>query len=184
MLGLVQHKNVDVDYWGVESGLVLTHLTIEHIKSRMNISDYYVFAFVRNPYNRIISEYNWRMRNRKAFEDPTGRRMRFTKYCELLYSKWDGLMNDSDMTNVKITNIQHIRPQSDYVDDDVEIYRHEDFKNECLRIQERLGIDVAIPRRNMAKYNTKHTDRTIEKTNELYAEDFKTFGYDRINNIK
>ena len=177
MLGLKQHFNVTKGYWGAELGLVLTHLTIDHLKTRMDISDYYVFAFVRDPYRRILSEYNWRMRNRMAFEEPTGDMMSFVDYCELLYRKWDGLMNDPDMTNVKTTNIQHIRPQGDYVDSDVNIYHCEDFNNECRKIQSILGITGPIPKRNVGRYNTEHTPRTIEITNILYGDDFKRFGY-------
>ena len=177
MIGLKQYENVSTCYWGVKDGLVLTHLTISQLKSRFDISGFYVFAFVRDPYTRILSEYNWRMRNRAAFEEPTGSFMGFVDYCELLHSKWERLMNDPDMNNVKITNIQHVRPQSGYVDDDVEIYRYENFTNECLRVRDRLGISRDVQKRNVGSYNTQHTDRTIEITNELYADDFRKFGY-------
>ena len=156
-------------------GLVLTHLTIEHIKQRMDVSGYYIFAFVRNPYTRIISEYNWRMRNRAAFEEPTSNLLTFERYCELLLSKWGKIM-----ANPNITERQHVTPQYKYVDSSVDIYRYETFERDCIKIQKRLGINVPIPRVNAGGYDTKHTERTIEITNELYGEDFKTFGYDHI----
>jgi len=181
MLKLRQHQDVTRSYFGVELGLVLTHLTISQIKSRMDIGEYYVFAFVRNPYTRILSEYNWRMRNRTAFEEPTGKMMSFGAYCELLLSKWHQLMNNPNRSNVEITNIQHIRPQGDYVDGDVDIYRHEDFINECLKIQDRIGMTrKPVPMLNVGKYKTVHTPRTIEITNALYEYDFELFNYKMI----
>ena len=155
-----------------KDGLVLTHLTLEHLKTRMDISGYYVFAFVRNPYTRIISEYNWRMRNRAKFEEPTKIMMHFTGYCELLLNKWDKIM-----ANPNITERQHVTPQHEYVDSSVDIYRYENFIHSCMKIQRRFGINKPIPRINIGQYYTKHTDRTIEITRMLYAEDFKRFNY-------
>jgi len=162
-------------YYGTNgSGLALTHLTIEHLKTLVDVSGYFIFAFVRNPYTRILSEYNWRMRNHRAFEEPTGNMMDFSGYCELILRKWDKMM-----ANPNITERQHVTPQHKYVDSTVVIYRHETFERDCIKIQKRLGINQPIPRVNVGTYNTKHTDRTIEITNKLYSEDFKTFGYEK-----
>ena len=144
----------------------------------MDVSGFYIFAFVRNPYTRILSEYNWRMRNISAFNEPTGKPMSFVDYCELLLSKWDEIFDDTGLTNLRITNRQHVRPQYKYVDKDVNIYRYENFREECIKIQDAIGIDRCFPKTNIGSYKTKHTDRTIEITNELYAKDFKVFDYE------
>lgn len=178
MLGIQKH---DVSQWygrevqdgqSWKDGFVVTHMRIEDIKKRVDISKYYIFAFVRNPYTRIISEYNWRMRNRAAFEEPTGELMSFLEYCELLLSKWDKIM-----ANPNITERQHVTPQHKYVDSSVDIYSYENFIHGCLKIQKRLGMVKPIPRVNIGQYYTKHTDKTIEITRELYRGDFERFGY-------
>jgi hypothetical protein len=170
MLGLQQH---DLSVWyGRKDGLVLTHLTLDQLRERVDVDKYYKFAFVRDPYKRIVSEYNWRMRNRAAFEEPTGKYMSFVAYCELLLDKWDKIM-----ANPNITERQHVTEQYKYVDDTVDIYRHEDFVNECKRLQKRLGMNTPVPHVNGAQYATQHTDRTIQITNIIYEKDFETFGY-------
>ncbi len=178
MLGIQKH---DLTQWygrelkngqAWKDGFVVTHMRIEDIKKRVDISKYYVFAFVRNPYTRIISEYNWRMRNRTAFEEPTGRLMSFEEYCELLYKDWDKIM-----ANPNVTERQHVTPQYKYVDSSVDVHYYEQFELACLKIQKRLGMSKPVPRVNMGVYDTNHTDRTKRITRELYGEDFDRFGY-------
>ena len=178
MLGIQKH---DLSQWygrevrdgqAWKDGFVVTHMRIVDIKKRIDISDYYVFAFVRDPYTRIVSEYNWRMRNRAAFEEPTGKLMSFESYCELLHRDWDRIMD-----NPNVTERQHVTPQHVYVDEDVDLYRFENFAEECEKIKKRLGITGETPRVNWGGYATKHTERTKEITRILYGEDFKTFNY-------
>jgi len=113
------------------------------------------------------------MRNRLAWDEPTGRLMSFDDYCELLLSKWDNAM-----ANPNITERQHIMPQHTYVDSSVDIYHYESYEADCWKLQKILGIYSKIPEVNAGSYSTKHTERTKEITRLLYAEDFKQFGYE------
>lgn len=150
-----------------------THYTIYQIKDRINIDDFYKFTFVRDPYTRIISEYNHRIRSLGALgHEPTDYFMSFEKYCEELYRRWD------EIKSVDHFYKSHVIPQIDFVDASVEIYRYENFADECEQLKVNLGIDTPTPFVNRGNYTTQHTDRTRDIIGELYEEDFKTFGYD------
>lgn len=172
---------------GIQKGLVqnlyaegLTHLTLPMIEQRMDIEGYYIFMFVRNPYDKVRSEYRWRMNNRSAaiFNEPTRNHMSFEQYMELLLERWPVIMNDSiDPDHKRHREICHVIPQTYYLDGRIEIYKHDDFENECRRLQEKLGLSVPIPHVNKGHNLPQHTKRTLEITRELYKEDFETFDY-------
>lgn len=165
MLGI--KKGVD-NYYNYDSGEERTHFTV-HMMPKL---DYYKFAFVRNPYTRIISEYQHRMKNINVFHEPTNYKTNFVHYCRMLSHRWD-----------KIESVDHFRkshviPQHMFVNNSVETYRFEDFENECKRLCDRLGIVRKVPKTNASEYTCEHTEETIEITNRLYRKDFERFGYE------
>ena len=153
----------------------LTHLTLPMVQDIIDVSDMYAFIFVRNPYDKIVSEYAWRMQNirSKVFNEPTRNRMSFTDYMELLLSRWDNLVEPH-------REKAHVLPQVTFLEDGIDVYRYENFNEECIRLGKRLGINNNVPHVNKGTNIPAHTDRTIEITRELYAEDFETFGYDNL----
>ena len=150
----------------------LTHLTIQMLDDRMDISGKYIFSFVRNPYDKIISEYGWRMKNRTSvvFNEPTKKLITFDEYMDVLAERWDKMDGEWHTK-------AHVSPQHKFIDDRVEVFRFEWFESECAKLKKKLGISKAIPHVNRGGKKSKHTKRTIEIVNELYKEDFKTFGY-------
>jgi hypothetical protein len=174
MLGI--GKGIRQNYYAEE----LTHLNIFQLEKHIDLIDKYIFTFVRDPYTKILSEYNWRMRNRSSviFNEPTRQQLSFIEYMELLVDRWEGITSGEDGANYKYYRTKaHVLPQHTFIDDRVEVYRYEDYDSECKRLMKRLGISNNVQRVNIAKYKTQHTQRTIEITNTLYAEDFKVFGY-------
>lgn len=151
----------------------MTHLPITIMEQRVNLEGQYLFCFVRNPYDKIISEYHWRMKNRMSlvYNEPTDLWLTFDEYMEVL------LHRSPHIGHVQWNIKAHVMPQWTFIDNRVEVYRFEDFDAECMRLQERLDIDRPVPRVNVGSYDTEHTERTIEITNLLYEEDFKRFGY-------
>lgn len=154
-----------------------THLTLPMIKEMQDVEGYYAFTFVRNPYNKIISEYNWRMRNIHSvvYNEPTRERMSFTEYMETLLQRWDNLVP-------AWREKAHVMPQVSFLEPGMDVFRFERFEEDCEELKSILGIDRKTPHVNIGSYKTKHTPRTIEITRMLYEEDFKALGYD-INSI-
>ncbi|KLK93393.1 hypothetical protein AA309_08650 [Microvirga vignae] len=130
----------------------------------------YSFAVVRNPYERIMSEYKYRIGSKKqTLFTPSFRR--WVRRCFAEYEKNSYLLSN------------HIRPQTDFLTPDVEIFKLEDgFTPVEQRLQDVLGVSLVekIPHTN------KSGDRPIEIDSEtmdliynFYRKDFDAFGYPR-----
>ena len=152
----------------------LTHLTVKMYEDHLDISDMYLFTFVRNPYDKIKSEYAWRMKNRMSvvFNEPTKHQMTFDKYMETLYERWPIIPEKEWRTRA------HVMPQHVFIDDRVEVFRHEEFTKGCNILKEKFHIEKPIPHVNRGCGGNKHTRRTMDIVNELYGEDFERFGYE------
>ena len=160
----------------------LTHLTLPMIEERINVDGFYVFAFIRDPYARIISIYNWRMRNYWSpdFQEPIAAFVSFDYFMEILLERWDSLSN---VWNARCLVI----PQVDYLTDDrINIFRYENIQSECDILKRMFRIKKPLEQVNVSSdYRTcfhstlpSHTERTKEITRMLYAEDFKQLNYD------
>ena len=133
----------------------------------------YSFCVTRNPYDRLLSEYNYRMSHRKRrerlFPTPnfkTWVRRTFRRYKQdpFIYSN-------------------HIRPQSEFMIPGTEYFHLEDG---LLDVQRRLAeltetaLPEAIPTANRStKRETAVDPETAQKISHFYARDFSNFGYDK-----
>lgn len=151
----------------------LTHLTADMIEQRIDTDEYYWMAFVRDPYTKILSEYRWRMSNRHSavFNEPTKEHIPFDRYMETLLSRWN------NMESVEWRQRAHVMPQWMFLNDKVNVFRYEQFDDECDKIKRMFDIGIKTPYINKGYGLPKHTPQTIEIVNELYAEDFRRFGY-------
>jgi hypothetical protein len=151
----------------------LTHLTLPMIEEKVDVSGKYIFTFVRDPYDKIKSEYAWRMRNRhsQVYNEPTRKQIDFPEYMELLLSRWDKLVP-------AWREKAHVMPQVSFLDPRVNVFRFEEFKESCEVLMRMFGIDGPIPYVNKGHSLPKHTERTKEITRILYEEDFKRFRYE------
>ena len=129
---------------------------------------YYSFAFVRNPWDRLVSlwgnraakqprlaslyDYDFGTFIRKQFQTDHACRPMTTLLCDSLGGV---LVND--------------------------IYRFENFASECHRLLEHLGFpNIVIPNRNSRPhphYSTFYTDELEAIVANQYARDIAVFGY-------
>jgi hypothetical protein len=135
---------------------------------------YFKFAFVRNPWDRLLSEYIYRKRVH------TGGLFSRISLKEMLTTKWTTRQRHMSIK-------QHIRPQCEYVyDNDVQCV---DFVGRFENLQEDFNIvcdKIGIPHQELPHKNTtdhKHyTEYYDEETRELVAEKYKKdieyFGYE------
>ncbi|MFN4113450.1 MAG: sulfotransferase family 2 domain-containing protein [Sphingomonadaceae bacterium] len=134
-------------------------------------ADYFSFAFVRNPWDRVVSMFSFLQ---KA-DLPETRGLEFGRF-----------MHDLEHGAHYLQSIHNPRPQLDYITDYrrkiivSEIGRFETLAEDFGRICDRLGIDVPLEKRNVsshAHYTDYFDDRSRGFVANLYAEDISAFGY-------
>ncbi|NDV89965.1 sulfotransferase family 2 domain-containing protein [Alteromonas sp. 345S023] len=133
----------------------------------------YKFAIVRNPFDRIVSEFFYRV---KLNNIDLGRKP------EELFSSWV----IHNLTKYKRNNAifdNHLRPQSYFVSKGVEVFRFEDgIQNAINTIGEKLGIEVigeVKAKKVSCRKEILWSEASAKLVLEIYAEDFKKFKYPR-----
>jgi hypothetical protein len=132
----------------------------------------YRFCIVRNPYARIVSEYNYRLieaRRREKILMSAG----FAAWFKLTQMRYG-------QTPYVLSN--HIRPQSDFPTPTTEVFRLEDQLDDLKRRLSEvtgLALDEPIEHRNPSKLSkARLTEPLAKKIHDFYAADFERFGYD------
>lgn len=166
--------------FGIKDNKVLQHLTAMELRKeyipRDKFEGYFKFAFVRNPYDRILSEYLWHIQRTKtikcSFRD-------FLLAIDKLGDRWkkDG----------------HLKLQSDYIYDDKSnlcidfLGRFEHLNKDWEFIAKKLHIEKELPKLQTSyrkkQYRKNYMEFFTEETKEMvynkYYKDFINLGYKR-----
>tara|TARA_Y100000034_G_C6712897_1_gene314999 strand:+ start:40 stop:732 length:693 start_codon:yes stop_codon:yes gene_type:complete len=169
------------------------HLGVRKVgnKFKNKYKNYYKFAFVRNPYERMVSLYSFFSQlNRGAGRGiPIPPSRDFTPDFEKFR---DWLMERNIVVNPRLSrpiqNRWKKRPQIDFLlDEDNNIGvdfvgRTENFVNDLTSVLKHLGIPVeTIPHENKSKhlhYSLYYDEETKEKVKKDYIKDLEMFNYD------
>ncbi len=174
-------KNKRIMYgWDNKSGW-LNHLTCNEIK-RDNLLpgrtyyEYFKFAFIRNPWERLVSEYVWKF---------DADNIKFRQFCidisEGNYSNWAGPYRGPKAF------MQHIKPQYEYIfnskgHSDINFLgRYENLDMDFRQLCERINLAYKkLHRHNKSchKHYTYYYDKfTEELVRKIYKEDIEVFNY-------
>jgi hypothetical protein len=152
-------------YMGIELKLILKEL----------YPTYYKFSFVRNPYDRLISEYFWcRLNNvghkfNKTFDE-------FLDYVE------DVIKNKKFFKPIEN---DHFIPQYSFLFFNNKlivnnIFKYEDIETVAPLIKKRLKINTVLQHLNKSKKNEiTLTQEQKDRIYNLYKIDFQTFNYEK-----
>lgn len=152
-------------YMGIELKLILKEL----------YPTYYKFSFVRNPYDRLISEYFWcRINNvghkfNKTFDE-------FLDYVE------DVIKNKKFFKPIEN---DHFIPQYSFLFFNNKllvnnIFKYEDIETVAPLIRKRLKIKTELQHLNKSKKNEiTLTQEQKDRIYNLYKIDFETFNYEK-----
>jgi len=152
-------------YMGIELKLILKEL----------YPTYYKFSFVRNPYDRLISEYFWcRINNvghkfNKTFDE-------FLDYVE------DVIKNKKFFKPIEN---DHFIPQYSFLFFNNKllvnnIFKYEDIETVIPLIKKRLKIKTVLQHLNKSNKNEiTLTNEQKERIYNLYKIDFQTFNYEK-----
>jgi len=139
-------------------------------KLNVNFDNIKVFAVVRNPYDRIISD------------------LLFYKIIKSNANP-EEVYNAINSNYIKSTNIDnHNTPQYKYVTDEngnliesIKIFYTETLNNDNDKLNNYAGININIKRDNVNKdYTRFFNKKSIALVNEKYKKDFELFGYKMI----
>lgn len=118
---------------------------------------YFAFTFVRNPFDKIVSEYLW---------DPQFNNLTFVKFLQT-QAKWQ---------------IRHSNTQYEFIDEHIDfIGKFENLQQDFNVACDQIGIQQQdLPHRNKTKrkhYTQYYNNETRKIVAELHAKDLEYFGY-------
>ena len=151
------------------------HLTSQNLKSIVNMKNLdNIFTIVRNPYERMISEFNWQFRDTESCNTPD-------------INIWvvESLKNASSDLSY---SDNHFRPSIDFIDQSYpcKIFKLEDgieFIVEYFIREQGSTEKIDIPNEKNAKNFANSIKRpnlnpiAIRTINQFYKRDFEAFGY-------
>lgn len=159
------------------------HFTYMELTDDLNISwlDFFVFSVVRNPYSRLVSEYNYR------------KDISLTKQCPQLdpinFETFVQSLNMEPLARIKFfdghleTQSSFLRNKSGVIEQSIKIFRFENLTPCWAILEEKTDIkysDDVWSRKSIdnTPYQTFYTPVIKSAVYNFYKEDFDNFGYD------
>ncbi|HBA57676.1 MAG TPA: hypothetical protein DCZ37_07400 [Alteromonas macleodii] len=149
----------------------LGYHTLTELTKTLNRPLEYKFAVVRNPFERIVSEFFYRIKLGS---------IQLGVNSESLFSAWV-VHNLKKYQETPELLDNHLRPQTYYVNDDVEVFKFEDGIQKILdTVGKRIGLheNTQIESKKVGdKKSVWWSSTAIEMVLKLYEKDFERFGY-------
>ncbi len=152
--------------------LCLQHLTAAQIRARYSKEiwdSYFKFAFVRNPWELVVSQYSYVTQRREGLR-------------QLLKITPETSFEDFVMNTRLGVSPQHrflVGEEGEVIVDFVGRFERlaEDFGKVC----ERIGVEASLPMANKSKhdhYRDYYNEKTKNRVSRVFAKDIELFGYE------
>lgn len=169
-LGMKSIKNFYNEYKFKHYCVCPQHLTCEELSHEIDLADFELFTVVRNPYDRLVSEYNYIQNNEWLF-----------KLKHATFKEFIKLIPNLDQVERKYIFDGHLETQSSFIkgyEDRIKIFHYEKI-NECFDyLSSKYGpLEFGLERKPIEKKNIKWTKELKKIVQSVYAEDFDRFNY-------
>lgn len=153
-----------------------------YLEDPAKFSRYFVFGFVRNPYDRLVSAYFYLMGGGKGPADA-----RFRDNHLLQYRDFGDFVRNG-LNKPEVAQWWHFRPQYLYlVNFKGEVIvdyigRFENIRNDFAEICKRLGVKAELPHSNKSDRSSyaQYFDPELQEiAYQFYQRDFEILGYPR-----
>jgi hypothetical protein len=170
---LVEDNGISMYPWNFNHG----HGAIE--RNTIVDSDYFSFAFVRNPWDRLVSLYHWRFRVAHLSHEDVSK----ITFKEFVICLRDGSLESPGHFNMLAWPQSHWTHDGEGCPLDF-IGRLENIERDFAHVCDVLDIDIIKPRilnknrsRKCDDYRTYYDDESIAIASDLYHQDIANFGY-------
>jgi len=158
---------------------VKDHLTAKEIIARVGKQNWnasYKFTVVRNPWDKVVSLYEYRRKKNKT--QIASRSITFTEWVELTHGE---NRNPFYYDNVKSfqAQVEWLKDDDDHITIDF-VARFETLRADFEQIRDAIGTRADLPHLNASSrksYKDYYTDETREIIARWYHEDIEVFAY-------
>ena len=155
-------------------------------KSSHVLSDYFVFTFVRNPYDRVLSAYLDKIVHSNSKNHFITKRLNKKCYDEVSFNEFvDYLAKGGVNDNIHWSVQSSILPPQQYLDYVGHVENLDDHLSEIIAFlfpdiySFNVVYDLSHATKSREKYLEYYTPFLMNKVYEIYKEDFERFGYDK-----
>ena len=170
-LAKTKHETLSDFYFKVSDRRTFTDKIL-----KLNPENYYTFGFVRNPWDRILSLYQY-----LKFKKPIKEIETIDSFQDFLFQAKDGV----DW----IKNLSTMRPQADYFTFDngsilINFLGHYEYLQEDLsKISKEIGLSINIKHLNKSKnshldYRNIYETKMVDIVKDLFIDDVNLFSYE------
>lgn len=149
------------------------HLTCELLKEEIGeekYESYYKFTFIRNPWARLLSSYFWRQTLPKKREV-----LPFGDFIKLVE---DTVLNEN---YYKLEFGDHFIPQTNYIDDNVEVFEFKNLSGGLSKVASKLNIAIPLLAEKEVKPHDDYWDyynlQSRDIVANIYSEEIEKFKF-------
>jgi hypothetical protein len=161
------------------NGYDFSHCTIKNMQSKIDVSNFFKFSFVRNPFDRLVSEFFFRPKNGVFFKRLKMKKHSFDDFVNGVYQY--KLSYDVN----KSYDESHLYKQFDfiYIDNKISVDflgRFENLKNDISTLKKKFNINKNIIHKNKTNhyhYSSYYSTTTKSMVEKIYEKDLNTFNY-------